>query len=396
MFQALRIRDFRLLWSAGLISSLGSWLLVIAIPAHILVSTGSLRDTGLAIAAQDLPMLLLGPVAGVLADRFDRRRVMIAANIWCSCAVATMPFGVSPARYWVLYVAIIAESSGGVLSAPAAQARIPAIVGTGPLLTSANALTSASRGTVGLIGGPLGGVLLAVSGVRWLICADSVSYLLAAVATFWTSRPGGVRDKTSIGVHDLIEGARTVRTHAATRALLPVTVIFVAANASLDVLLVPLGIRRLGGTEHTGILLSCLGAGFLLGAPLLRTLLDRILARDLLAAALAVIAAGFLVLFTSSSLVTALPAAAALGISGSVALVIPQITLQRIIPDEMLGRVTAILLTSQAAATFAGALAGPLLAQAVGLTAVATVAAAATLGAAILARLTIPPMSTPA
>ena len=52
MLHALRIRDFRLLWGGGLISSLGSWLLVLAVPAHILAATGSLRDTGLALAAR--------------------------------------------------------------------------------------------------------------------------------------------------------------------------------------------------------------------------------------------------------------------------------------------------------------------------------------------------------
>ena len=75
MFQALRIPDFRLLWAAGLISSLGSWLLVIAIPAYILAATGSLRDTGLTLAAEYLPQLVLGPVAGAVADRWDRRRL---------------------------------------------------------------------------------------------------------------------------------------------------------------------------------------------------------------------------------------------------------------------------------------------------------------------------------
>ena len=59
MFQALRIPDFRLLWGGGLISSLGSWLLVLAVPAHILAVTGSLRDTGLTLAAQYLPQLVL-------------------------------------------------------------------------------------------------------------------------------------------------------------------------------------------------------------------------------------------------------------------------------------------------------------------------------------------------
>jgi MFS family permease len=68
----------------ALVSSLGSWLLVIAIPAHILAATGSLRDTGLTLAAAYLPQLVLGPVAGAVADRWDRRRLMIAANLFCA------------------------------------------------------------------------------------------------------------------------------------------------------------------------------------------------------------------------------------------------------------------------------------------------------------------------
>ena len=82
MFQALRIRDFRLVWGGGVISALGTWLLVLAIPAHVLLVTGSLRDTGLTLAAQYLPFLVLGPVAGVASDRWDRRRLMIATSLF--------------------------------------------------------------------------------------------------------------------------------------------------------------------------------------------------------------------------------------------------------------------------------------------------------------------------
>src|ERR1035438_1467366 len=133
MLQALQIRDFRLLWVGSLVSSLGSWLLLLAIPAHIFLVTGSLRATGLTIAADDLPILILGPVAGVVTDRWDRRRLMIATNLFCAAAVAVMLLGTSPGRYWVLYLALIAENSGFVLYAPAWQARIPAIAGTRPL-----------------------------------------------------------------------------------------------------------------------------------------------------------------------------------------------------------------------------------------------------------------------
>jgi hypothetical protein len=69
MLGALRIRDFRLLWSARLVSLLGPWLLVIAIPAHVFTLTGSVAATGLTVAAEFLPVALLAPVAGVIADR---------------------------------------------------------------------------------------------------------------------------------------------------------------------------------------------------------------------------------------------------------------------------------------------------------------------------------------
>ena len=81
---------------------------------------------------------------------------------------------------------------------------------------------------------------------------------------------------------ELTQGARVLRGQPAARALLPVTVIFLAANASLSAVLIPLGIQRLGGSEHTGFLLSCLGAGALLSAPALRPLLDRAQTRNLL------------------------------------------------------------------------------------------------------------------
>jgi predicted MFS family arabinose efflux permease len=397
MFQALRVRDFRLLWAGGLVSSLGSWLLVVAVPAHILLATGSLRDTGLSLAAEYLPQLVLGPVAGVLADRSDRRHLMIAASVFCAAAVALMLAGTTP----VIYAALAAENAGTVLYAPAAQARTPAIVGTGPLLTSASSLNSLSSGTVRLIGGPLGGILLALCGFRVLVAVDSVSYLVAAAAAFGTSRadgegtpgqraPGDGTPREASPLRDLIDGARVLKDDPAARALFPVTVIFLAANASLSALLIPLGIEHLGGDAHAGFLLSFLGVGFLLGAPLIRALIDRCQPRILLAATLDVTAAGFFLLFTSSSLRVALPAALVIGIAGSMSLAIPQVTLQRVIHGTALGRVTALFLTGEAAATLAGAVAGPFIAQAAGLAAVAAAASVLTLGASALTWATVP------
>jgi predicted MFS family arabinose efflux permease len=169
--------------------------------------------------------------------------------------------------------------------------------------------------------------------------------------------------------------------------------IFLAANAALSAVLIPLGVQRLGGTEHTGFLLLGLGAGYLLGAPAIRLLLDRVPSRDLLTGTLTATAVAFFLLFTSSSLTTALPAAAAVGMFGSMSLVIPQTAMQRAIPNAALGRVGAVFLTGQAAATLAGATAGPFLAQAAHLGGVAVVASLVTLGAAVLTYCIVPTRS---
>ncbi len=400
MFQALRIRDFRLMWAGGLVSALGSWLLTLAIPTHILLVTGSLRATGLTVAAEYLPLLLLGPVAGVFADRWDRRRLMIGTNLFCAGAVAVMLLGLAPGRYGVLYAALVAENAGVVLYAPAWQARTPAVVGTGSLLSSANALNAASSGVVRLVGGPLGGILLALFGARALIGVDAASYLLSALALVLTSRTGAAaagaaRTTPGAVARDLLEGVRVLRRQPVARALFPVTVVFLAANASLSAVLIAFGIRRLGGSEHTGFLLAGLGVGFLAGAPVVRLLLDRVQPRILLTATLAATAAAYVGLFTSSSLAAALPAAAAVGMFGSMSLVIPQTAMQRVVPNAVLGRIGAVFLTGEAAATLAGAATGPFLAQAAGLTVVAVVAGLVTLAAAGLARLLVPPLPVP-
>jgi MFS family permease len=247
-------------------------------------------------------------------------------------------------------------------------------------------------------------VLLTVFGIRCVIGADALSYLVSAAANAMTSRPALAHAtpeveaprharRTSTVRHvarDLTEGVRVLRGQPVARALLLVTVIFLAANASLSAMLIPLGIRRLGGGENTGFVLSALGVGFLLAAPLLRALLDRVPPRILLAATLTVTAVGQFALFTSTSLVTALPAAVAIGTFGSMSEVIPQTALQRVIPNAVLGRIGAVFLTGEAAVGLLGAVGGPFLAQVIQLPGLAAAASLVTLAAAALTRLTVP------
>ncbi|HYK32701.1 MAG TPA: MFS transporter [Streptosporangiaceae bacterium] len=394
MLQALRIRDFRLLWAGGTISYLGSWLLVLAVPAHVYLVTTSLAATGLTLAAEYLPLVLLGPIAGVLTDRRDRRSLLITTNLFRALAVAAMLLALVPGRYWIFYAALIAESAGTAIAVPALRALTPAVVGTGTALNSANSLNSLSNGAVRLIGGPAGGILFTVLGIRTLIVADVLSYLVAAAAITMTTResqkPGRHHSSIRAALRELREGQRILTREPAARALLPVSVIFLTANASLTAVVVAFGISRLGGSQATGFLFAALGAGFLAGAPILKITLDRFSPKNLLSLTLALTAGSYMLLFHSSSLATALPAAVAVGLFGSMALVIMQTTIQRVIPNAALGRISAVFLTGEAAATLAGALAGPVLAQTIHLAGLAAAASLTTVLAAVLTMILMP------
>jgi MFS family permease len=219
VLEALRVRDLRLLWFARLISLLGSWLLVVAVPAQVYRLTGSLALTGLTLAAEMVPPQLLGPVAGMLADRWDRRHLMVAADLLRAVAVATLVPARDPADVWLVYLPLVAESIGTVLFRPAAQAHTPVVVGTGPMLTSANTLNALVDGAVRLLGPPLGGALLAVAGFELLIWLDTATYLVSAAAILFTARVAGPPLRSG-GWGDLRAGLAFVRADRVVRPLL--------------------------------------------------------------------------------------------------------------------------------------------------------------------------------
>jgi MFS family permease len=400
VLEALSNRDFKLLWLARSTSMFGSWLLVVAVPFQVLELTGSAMAAGLTLAAEFLPPVLLGPIAGVLVDRWDRRQVMIAADVLRAVAISALLFVRDPADLWLVYVALVVESVGTLAFRPAAQAHTPAVVGTGPLLSSANSLNSFTDGIVRLAGPPLGGVLMGVVGFHALVWIDVASYAVSALAIVMTSKLVGDRGTRS-GVRrimsELVEGLAFLRVERMAMGLLVVNTLFLGANASLTVLLAPFGAQELGGSGPTGLAMSGLGVGFLIGAPLVRYLVDRVSTRYLLAGALVATAVGFILLFRSTSLIGALPAAVLIGVFGSTVLVAAQTALQRVTPNAVLGRISGVVFTGEAVATFAGAFIGSALMEVTSIHTTAYIAGATTLLSGVLALVVVPslPVVTP-
>jgi predicted MFS family arabinose efflux permease len=176
---AFASRDFRRVWTAGLVSDAGDWLLFVALPLVVYTLTGSALGTSIAFLLELVPAIVLAPLAARLSSRFDRRRVMVVVSL--AQAASLLPLLLVDTRddLPLLYVVIVAHASLAALFEPAKNSLLPDLVGPDALV-SANALIGLNQNLGRLIGGPLGGILLAVGGLDVLVAADATTYLVAA------------------------------------------------------------------------------------------------------------------------------------------------------------------------------------------------------------------------
>ena len=406
---ALRIRDFRLLWTGQLLSGLGSWLLVVAVPYKVFELTGSALATGFTFIAESLPALVIGPVAGVAADHWDRRRIMLAVNLGQAGCILPVAFVHRPGQVTIIYAALMAESVLGQLYEPAAQALVPSLVGRNEELTSANALISVSSAMTRLAGASLGGVILAALGLTSVVLIDIGTYLASAACLallHWRAVPrrdvprreaaGGGQQRVAAGggqqraarsaVTELGQGLRHVVASRPLRGLLLAAVMFQIGNGAFTAVLVPYIRLRLHGTAgDVGFLIAATGAGFLVGAPLSRRLFYRVHLRILAGTSLLITAAAYVGWFSTSDLGGALTLAAVTGMSAMIFLVTRLTCLQRLTPGDLLGRTSSAFSAAEAGAGLIGLALGGMLAGLAGLTAAVSAAGLAIAGAASLA-----------
>jgi predicted MFS family arabinose efflux permease len=376
MREVLRIRDFRYVAIGQFLSSVGDWFMLLAVPYFVLQLTGSTVASGLALATETVPALLLSPVAGVLVDRWDRRSVMIVTNLARAVAVSSMLFVRHSSQVWVIYLALLLEASFSQLFNPARQALTPALVGRGPLLRSANSLNALIGGVVRLVGAPLGGALYALLGFAPIVWIDTASYVIAAICLGLIAyRPPkadqAVTSEPTVRfasfVRSVNEGLAFVRSTPGFAALFTAGGLAAIGNSTLTVLLVPYVSVVLDATARTlGILFAFFGAGFVIGAPVARRLGNKLPDRVLLTGSFLALALAFLATFNIHSTRVDAVLFTFIGISAICAFVTVDTLLQSNTPDDILGRVSASYATVQAAAAIIGGFGGAALSGVVG------------------------------
>jgi MFS family permease len=341
LLHAFRHRNFRLFFSGQCVSMIGTWVQQIAQSWLVYRLTGSPFMLGLTSFAGQIPILFLAPLGGVLSDRFDRRRMLLATQsvlMLQALALAALTLSGHIQVWHVLTLASIYGIAMG-FDTPVRQSLIIGLVGDKQDLPNAIALNSMLMNASRMVGPSVAGLLLAFISEGWCFLINAASYLAilaGALALRLAPRPGSREGLQK----DLGEALRYARSAAPIRTLLPLLALM-SFMASPYVSLMPVIAREVlhGGAHTLGFLVGAAGLGALMGTSWLAwrgtaSGLPKVIGIS------AAIAGGALMLVSrSSALWISLPLMLCVGFGIIVTAASINTILQTIVPDDKRGRV---------------------------------------------------------
>ncbi len=183
MWEILGQRNFVLLWSGQIISRMGDWLTAIALPFYVYNHTHSSLATGGMLMVQTLPPILLGSIAGVWVDRWDRRQTMIVTDVTRAAISILFVLVALSGWLWIAYLAALLQSTLSLFFDPARNAILPSLVRNEELI-AANNLNSIGSDVASLVGPALGGLIAIQIGLSGAAVLDSFSFIISAMLIF--------------------------------------------------------------------------------------------------------------------------------------------------------------------------------------------------------------------
>lgn len=386
--RALRHRDFRLFFAGQGTSQLGTWLQLIATSWLVYRLSGSTFLLGLAAFAIQIPFLVLAPLAGVLVDRLEPRRMLFVTNS-VAAAQASVMFAVvalGAVEPWHLIAGNLVLGVANACDAPARQSILIRLVHGKADLANAIALNSTMMNGARFVGPMLGGVLIATLGEHWGFGLNALSYL-ALLAALWRIGASPAKRKSSDEglLRELAAGARYAWGFLPVRAAL---LLCAATSMSVGsyVALMPWFAREAfhGDSRTLGLLISAAGLGavsgmaYLASRPSVRGLL-RLIGRMSATSGIALIAFSF-----APSLWVALPALYFVGMGLMLTAASTNTVVQTVVPDELRGRLASLYVMSFIGVAPIGALAAGAVAERAGPPATLAACGLAALAAAAL------------
>jgi MFS family permease len=356
-------RNFRLLYFGQAISQLGDWFNAVAVYALLLDLTGSATAVAWMMITQYLPVALVGPMAGVVVDRVDRRRLMIVADVVRGVLIVGLLLVRRRDEVWIAYVVMALTVAASAFFEPARTATIPNVTSAEELLP-ANALAAATWSAMLAIGASVGGIVTAVFGRDVAFVANAASFFCSALCILKTrydatpvvspqaagpaaaATTGFRRFATLTGVSDLVDGLRYVRGQSYVAILICVKAGWGLAGGVL-LLLTVFGQRVFpvghGSAAGIGVLYGARGLGAGLGPIALRWILGQQPARlrRAIGPAFFMVGAFYMILAGAPTLPLAAACVLLAHFGGSILWVFSTVLLQLEVPDHFRGRVFA-------------------------------------------------------
>lgn len=367
MLSLLKQRNYALLWSSQLISQIGNWALFAALPFFVFQLTGSVLATGIMFFVEVIPSILLGSLAGVFIDRWDRRWTMIAANIARALLLLLLLTFRSAEQVSIVYLVAFFASVANLFFGPANNALLPQLVSKDELVT-ANSLDALGENVARIVGPAVGGSLLALVGLSAVALIDVGSYLIGAVLIFLIQAPKVIsKDK------HIIEPVLSIKTELAAfwgewigglqlvRQKRPLSFAFITVGIALigdsilGVLLVVF-VQDIvgGGAQEFGWILTARGIGGVLGGLVIARIGSRVQPKNLMAFGLAGIGVLLIIMLLIPYFSVTLITVIAIGFPAMAWLIAGQTWLQVHSEDKYRGRVFGAFETYSAVMSILG------------------------------------------
>jgi MFS family permease len=275
MLTALRHADFRRLIASETVSQVGDWLYNVALAVYVFDRTHSAAWVGAMTLLRLVPYVLFAPFGGVIADRYERRAVLIYSDVLRMIVMGLLAAAVaSNAPVILIGLLALATTAAGTAYTPATSAFLPDLVGEADL-ASANSLDSFVQGISIVVGPGLGALLLALTTPTWCFVVNTATFALGALISLLIRTRSHPRVIESEEEHrnrfreELSEGARVVRGRGEVRVLISLGIGTQFIYGAQTVILVILAGERVGhDAANVGFLYGALGVGGVIGAPI--------------------------------------------------------------------------------------------------------------------------------
>ena len=374
IFASLAYRDFSYLWLGQITHAGALWMEMVARPMLILELTGSPVHLGLVMGVRAIPAVGFGALAGVFADSFNRRTVLLTtkAVVFSFSAIFAVVLLMGWVELWHIYLFTFLRGATMAFDQPARRAMIPSIVPR-HLVLNAMALSTGSMQLMRIVGAAGAGVLIAVAGVEAPFLAITVFYAGAVFLTWMLRTPEhereGYRGVRSMG-GDLFQGFRFAWNEPAVRGIIIISLGYFTFGMAFMQVFAPLFAKQVLdiGDSGFGYMMAIMGAGGVVGALLLASLSPR-RRRGMLTIGMLALLGLLLIFFAASSylgsVVLVFLAVALIGLGQSAFMPLTHAVLLEAAPENLRGRVLGLLSLDRAMTTVGGAAAG-FLAAAIG------------------------------